>query len=412
MPKLDPRTITDVLFGDSPALDSFGRLRTSPIDTLFDSVFEYTVQPTLWKQTTAGAGAVTHVQLESSMKLSVGTLSGDKATHETKGYHRYQPGKSQLFMASGLIGAPKAGVVSRIGYFDDDNGVFFMQTESGINVVIRSDTSGAPVDTVVAQTSWNLDRLNGHATSRVELDPSKMQIFVIDLQWLGVGRVRFGFHFAGEIVYCHEFVHANKVLTAFMRTCNLPIRYEIENIAATSTATEIKQVCSMVASEGGFNAEGFIFSQHTVVAPPTINTRLAVLSIRPTATFGGISNRVLIAPNKWTAFADSNDAVIEIIKGGVLGGAPTWNPADASGNSAVEYSLSNVTVTGGTIVDSDFALAGGNINVGFPSGSDFSLLSRFVHGLENGAVQEVLSIVATPAGNAEVGASLRWKEYY
>jgi hypothetical protein len=197
-----------------------------------------------------------------------------------------------------------------------------------------------------------------------------------------------------------------------MRTANLPMRYEIENIAATATATEIKQTCSMIASEGGFNSEGFIFSQHTVVAPPTINSRVSILSIRPAATFGGIANKVLIAPNKWTAFADTNDAVIEIIKGGTLGGAPTWLPADANGNSAVEYSLSNVTVTGGTIVDSDFALAGGSINVGFPAGSDFSLLSRFVHGLENGAVQEVLSLVATPAGNAQVGASMRWKEFY
>jgi hypothetical protein len=402
-----PRVSIDL--GDDFIADAFGRLRISQIETLFDSNFEYTVQPTMWRQIVTGGATISHVQLESAMKLQVGTLSGDKATHETKGYHRYQPGKSQLFVGTGIIGTPKTGVESRIGYFDDDNGVFFEQSESGMKVVIRSNTTGTPVDTEVAQGAWNLDKMDGKSTNRVELDPSKIQIFVIDLQWLGAGRVRFGFHMGGEIIYCHEFEHANINNKPYMTTANLPIRYQIENLAASASATEMKHVCAMVASEGGFNAEGLIFSQHTDIDPATISTRVNIISIRPKATFGGINNHVLISPVSWRSFADTNDCVIQLIKGGTLGGAPTWISADP--NSAAEYTTDQVTVTGGIKVDSGFVIGGAQVTPGEPALGDDSLLSKFIHGLENGVIQEAFSMVAVPAGNAIVRGALRWKEY-
>ena len=79
-----------------------------------------------------------------------------------------------------------------------------------------------------AQAHFNLDTMDGTGPSGVPLDLTKSQIFVIDYEWLGVGRVRFGFVFAGAIVYCHDAVFANTVGSVYMSTPNNPLRYQTE----------------------------------------------------------------------------------------------------------------------------------------------------------------------------------------
>lgn len=49
----------DVQLGDSANLDGFSRLRTSDPDTVFDSTFQYDLQPLLYEQVTANGGAST-----------------------------------------------------------------------------------------------------------------------------------------------------------------------------------------------------------------------------------------------------------------------------------------------------------------------------------------------------------------
>jgi hypothetical protein len=64
------------------------------------------------------------------------------------------------------LGGEKANVRQRVGYFDDNNGIFFQQTNGNKRWVIRSSVSGTPVDTEFAsQTDWNIDKLNGEGPS-------------------------------------------------------------------------------------------------------------------------------------------------------------------------------------------------------------------------------------------------------
>jgi hypothetical protein len=82
----------------------------------------------------------------------------------------------------------------------------------------------------VPQTQWNVDRMDGTGPSQYKLDPTKMQMVYIDYTWYGAGFIRFGFRTTeGNILYCHKMANNNVNTEAYMRSGNLPARYEAIN---------------------------------------------------------------------------------------------------------------------------------------------------------------------------------------
>lgn len=238
--------------------DGFSRLRTSSVWTQFDYKQIHTAihNSLIWTEKTTGGGSTNFLTNKATTRLSVGTASGDKITRQTKQYFNYQSGKSMLIFMTGVMGATKANVTRRIGYFDDDNGLFFENNGTDLRVVVRTNTSGTPAENAVAQSSWNIDKLDGTGSSGITLDMSKGQIFAIDFQWLAVGRVRFGFDIDGELIYCHEVTHANSITEVYMSTPNLPIRFELLNTGTTASSSQVDQICFSVMNEGGWQPVG------------------------------------------------------------------------------------------------------------------------------------------------------------
>lgn len=238
---------------DSGSVDAFGRWRTSAPVTLFDGRVAEGDQNLVFSCTTTNAsyGAATTNLTLASCTLNV--VSTQNVTVVRQSYKRfpYIPGKSQMILATGVLGAASGGITRRMGYFDTLDGIFLQQDGSEVSIVKRTSTSGTANDTAkVLQDDWNLDPLNGTGPSGLTLNLAKSQILVIDLEWLGVGRVRVGFNIDGETYYCHEFLHANRTSGVYMSTASLPIRYELSNNGAGSAAT-FECICATVISEGG-----------------------------------------------------------------------------------------------------------------------------------------------------------------
>ena len=82
----------------------------------------------------------------------------------------------------------------------------------------------------VPQSEWNVDRMDGTGPSGYTLDVSKMQMTYIDYSWYGAGSIRFGMRTVdGNIAWCHKIVNNNTNTSAYMRSGNLPARYEAIN---------------------------------------------------------------------------------------------------------------------------------------------------------------------------------------
>jgi hypothetical protein len=82
-------------------------------------------------------------------------------------------------------------------------------------------------DTRVSQSQWNLDTMDGNGPSGYNLDLSKMQMFFIDYSWYGAGTIRWGLRGAdGRVTYVHKAPNNNLNYEAYLRSGNLPARYQ------------------------------------------------------------------------------------------------------------------------------------------------------------------------------------------
>lgn len=409
--KTDTAGRIEMLYGDSASLDSFGRLRSSQPVSLHSATFQYGLNPLIWDLAYSGGGGISHVPNESSAKLTLDAVSGATAVIQTHDYLKYQPGKSQLIVISGVMGALKANVRQRIGYFDANNGIFFEQDGTNLKVVRRSYATGTAVDAPVNQSAWNIDKMNGTGASGITIDMAKAQILVIDLQWLGMGRVRIGFDVGGVVYYCHQFLNANVLTTVYMSSADLPVRYEITNTDTAASGTDLLATCSSVTSEGGAEEETWLpFTANNGVTAITPTARRPVLAIRPKTTFASQVNRVHATPIDVEVLAGSNPAFVEFVYNGALtksAGVCTWASVDA--NSIMESSADCDAVSGGTVIYSFYLPTAGGSGRTLTSKD---LFQRLTLGLDMaGTVQDTFSVIVTPvSGNPVITSAINWKE--
>lgn len=382
--------------------DAFSRSRVSNPVTLFDVNFQYDLQPLLAEEIETDNGTVDHAPTYSGALLST-VDTGDAAALQSRRYVRYTPGKSQLILITGVLGTCN-GTVKRMGYFDDNNGVFFQQdADCSNNFVVRSDVSGSVVNNKVAQSSWNLDPLDGTGPSRITLDATKDMIVVMDLQWLGMGRVRVGFDIDGDIIYVHEYLHANVIAVPYMRTANLPIRWEIDG----DVADTFYAVCASVQSEGGAETSAGIPVAYASGSAITAGSgsQVFALALRPAATFNSIVNRSQIQNIKFaTGVTGTNDVLVRVFYNATVTGG-TW--AAASSSSAVEVNTT-ATISGGTLVAFFVVTASNQAS----SSEEIDLLSRlpFTLSAAGAAYANLAVTVEGVGGTSATYNSARWEE--
>ena len=331
----------------TPAGDAFGRARVSQPLTLFDSSHRYQDNG-LWATATGVGSDATFNANQGLVELNVPTTSGAYVTRETQQVFSYQPGKSLLIMSTFVMSPAKDGLRQRVGYFNTENGLYVQLSGSTLSFVERSSVSGSVAETSVAQASWNVDRMDGKGPSGMTLDITKAQIFWMDIEWLGLGTVRMGFVIDGKLIHCHSFQHANFITSTYITTATLPLRYEIQNLSATASSSTLKQICSTVLSEGGYELRGKQRAIGTPVSTPrdltATGVQYPIASIRLKTSPDRLD--AVVIPTAASILGLGNNAYFEwrLQQGGTISGG-TWT--SAASDSAVEYNLSGETISGG-----------------------------------------------------------------
>lgn len=338
------------------ALDAFGRARFSQPFTLFDSQNRYQKNDD-FDEALTGSGTVTYVANESTVELNTTTASGDKVIRQTKRSFSYQPGKSLLALNTFVMSAAQPDLRMRVGYFNEQNGVFFDRSGSTLYFVRRTYVSGAAVDTPVAQIDWNGDKLNGTGDSGFTLDVTKAQIFWQDFEWLGVGSVRCGFVINGQVIICHTFQNANNLTSVYMTTAILPVRYEVENVGSVASNAKLKQICSTVISEGGYEKKVNLNVARMTSANASITTSfIPLVSIRLASGRTG----AVVLPDGYSVLCSGTNAEFEV----VLLKNPTLTGASfvTSDSTNVEYDITATALTGGTIIRNNYTSSGAQVD--------------------------------------------------
>jgi hypothetical protein len=166
-----------------------------------------------------------------------------------------------------------------------------------------------------------------------------------------VGNVRTGFVINGEFIVCHTFQHANQPgnTTVYMTTATLNPRYEITNTGATSGASTMKQICSTVISEGGYNPSTSINYVPTSIAPTRIatgNVYTALASIRLNPAY---PDAVVVPAQIDLLLTDVQYGSFQLVlnAGNVVANTGSWSNA---ASSVVQYNTSALQIGDGTVV--------------------------------------------------------------
>lgn len=316
--------------------DAFNRLEVAHPFTEGDYPFTYGLQPRRFDAIPTGDATITHHATKRTAELKLVSV-GDTAIFATRKYHIYQAGKGQKFVFS-LTPGVKAGTRRRFGAFDNRNGIFFYIDEnSKVFVVIRTDTSGSVVESAVEIT----DKLSW-------MDMTKNNLFFLDYQWLGAGIVDACCETStGAKFSLHKFENPNKFNCPYMAYGSLPVRAEFESVTDTATVEgELMSItCLSAVSSGGSEPPQKQFEQSNGgLLSLTTTNETVVMGVRLAELIGTFENRSLAFPSSIDIGASDGSVRFRAY---LFSSAPTGTWNSVSEDSMLEYSTDITKPVGG-----------------------------------------------------------------
>lgn len=411
----------DIGFADTNAVDAFGRLRVSEPATIFDNKLLFGKNDLVWDEIVtdvSGDAASTHDT--NHVDLDVGANAGDYVIRQTKMRFNYLPGKSHLILQTFVMGGGTA--TKRIGYWNCNNIAPYTEGTDGIWFEQRGGIyywviSRGGVKTEVPQTSWNVTRLLPGTASRagdiLAIDPTKPNIMFIDMEWLGVGRVRVGFIVGGAYVTCHQFLNANNqdgrgLGVPYINSPNHSLRYEIRS---TGGADFLREICCSVQSEGGYDLVGNLYTANRgITGFATANNTLTYPLVSVRLRADRLAGTIIV--NSGSLFCVSTANYLWTLRlNPTIAGTDQASWVQIGGNSSAEYDVSRDntnTVTGGTVLTSGY---GADTNQAI--GQLILNLNSAVRpgaGIAGARDELVLCVQNLSSGTESYFAALNWKE--
>ena len=192
--------------------------------------FIYFINNRQFTTSTTGSGSVTHTTPFALIQSgAAGTSSGLlKSCHSLKakcGY-TYEVG-FDCYFSSGV-----ANNTQIVGIGTTEDGLFFGYNGTSFGVMIRGSSS----DTWIAQTAWNFDKLDGTGVSKMTLDPTNGNHYVIQFGTANFGEVRFLIkdETTGELNLVHKYLNINSGTTSIFEFFSLAVYVESKNTSNTS----------------------------------------------------------------------------------------------------------------------------------------------------------------------------------
>jgi hypothetical protein len=247
--------------------------------------------------------------------------------------------------------------------------------------------------------------------SGIKLNSEKAQIFWTDIEWLGVGNVRAGFIIDGKPILAHTFRHSNIIDSTYMSTASLPLRYEIFNTGITTSASTLKQICSTVISDGGYEIRGLQQSIGTPVSSPITlasnGVLYPILSVRLKSNPDRLNAIVIITALSIMGITNNANYNWRVIFNGVTSGT-SW--VDSGLESAVEYKIDGGGITGGRVMASGYFSASNQNNTNINILREALFRFQLERNSLTNSPYEITLAVSSSLDNSSVHASIDWEE--
>lgn len=413
--------IGNIGFGDSTALDAFGRLRVSQPENLL-SIKQTYANTGLFYQG-FGDGEIEYAPNKAGTILRIPAGQTGVQTYASHRHISYQPGKSLFQQITAVWGETTPGIIRRAGMRnifgeriyveqngDDDEAYTVVESMAG--KVFGVDQ---PERRAIPRDQW-LDRLDGtggvNNKSGIEINPTKNHLVNIDFQWLSAGRVRFSYSFAGQPTLVSVHQHGNVIDLPFTRCPDMQIFWEIEVTDNTLVEdSEFLAICSAISSEGGKEPAGISYgvtTNGTTINVPS-NDYEPVLAIRSAPTYKGDPNLVVARLQSFGLYSDDDISYRLVWFPDTVSGG-TWIPR--GGNSSIEYNVNPTSITGGQILDEDFidATDTGSKKQGQSIEDVLAQQEVVCRTADNQGSLMMVLLAKSETGTSTVKASMKWVE--
>lgn len=329
--------------------DAFGYSQFRNINTIDTHQFSSIDDPYKYFDVVENGGEIIHEPSQSSIRLVVNSTMGSKSCRTSRNYYPYIAGEGNFtLMSLALSEKSKSGLVSYWGFMDDSDGVYFKLDEGILNVCILSSIDGVSTETCVDSTNFN------GISPNYEIDYSKFNLFWIDYQWLGVGKVRYGtISPMGERITLHTIQNANHNIRPYMKSGSLPLRWAIENKESTTSPSEMKVTCAQVANQTGnekFKPSVYSYTKETSTLVGDDYTYL--LSIRAKGNINGFRNKIVTILHSLEIISSEQPIILKLSIGSDLTGSTFTSYQNPS--SSIEVDIDATDFIGGITKTSFF----------------------------------------------------------
>jgi hypothetical protein len=333
-------SINSVLIG-SVQTGAFGPMMVAEPEAVIQLSFPYNINTEYALTSVTGSGTAT--QANAMLLLQTTAAASSSATMTSKYILDYQTGQGSVCLFTTIYTTGVANSTQITGIGDTVNGFFFGYNAATFGILHRN----ASADTWVAQTNWNMDKLDGSAGTSFTLDPTKGNIYKIQFQWLGFGCINFFVENpnTGAFVQVHQIRYPNANTAVSLSNPSLPITSQVIN---TSNTTNIS------IKNGSFSAyiEGPVKNinlRNCTGNTKSLTTLLNIVSIKNKTTFVSKTNMVTMIIDSITIFNGglaTDDGLFSLYINATLGGSPSYT--DISTNTSVaSFDIAGTTITNG-----------------------------------------------------------------
>lgn len=342
----DGAEVQDVFIDNIPpiAYDAGGRQRVSQLTTLGDyKVLGY--DRTLLLET-VGDGTGTW----NTNKYNMSVTAGQWMVRQSRRYHPYFSGKSQMAECTFDNFGLDAGVVKRVGYFSSNAVSPFDETYDGLwlentgtSYVFKASRAGT--ETISADwTTWD----NYDLVSDYNFD--NFTVILFDFLWLGGAVCRLWLKNGNGFILLHTVHYSGSAQDVFILSPNQPIRYEIRS---TTGVGSFRYICSQVSTEGSINESGLGRTiQSGAIATATKGTTYPLIAIRKASAFRDIA----VAIDDLSVFVTTTQDQLRwsiqvnptLSAGLTYAAVPNSAVEDAFGNGTITVTAAGTIIAGGT----------------------------------------------------------------
>lgn len=389
-------------------LTAFGDLRVAELTPVIQISFEYTVtNEEIGIIEVANTGTVT--QSDAMCVVNTGATIGSTADWETKRNAKYRAGLGGLARFTALFTAGVAGTEQMVGLADTTgstathkNGYAVGYDGSAFSFLrYQNDALLA-----VPQTSWD-DPMDGTGASGMTLDPTKLNVYFIEFQYLGAGAIVLWIESdtTGVMLKAHTVLYANLNTVPSTYNPNFHLMVYAENGATTADLTvKSSSMAYFIEGKTKYVEVQQIHESSGKQEKTTVTSETAIFTIRNKTTYASETNFIeIILENISTAIEASganNLGQVRLVRNATLGGTPSYSDINTT-DSVVEIDVAGTTVTGGTEL----------IYIPMAGKNDREVidLSNYEIFIEPG---ETVTVAGLSANSATIDSGILWKELF